>query len=103
MLYYCLTQKKQQQVFKSICDFKFARHFDFQVFKFWKLEEKKNKSRILRPFLPLTPPPRSMTKRENQQKDIFTLLCGATKGFMRAFKGFIKPFEASQRSVKIKI
>ena len=30
---------------------------------------------------------------------IFTLLCGASKGFMKAFK----PFEAPQRSVKIKI
>ena len=38
-------------------------------------------------------------------KDIlsFTLLCGATKDFMKAFKAFIKPFEAPQRNVKIKI
>ena len=34
---------------------------------------------------------------------IFTLLCGASKGFMKAFKASIKPFEAVQRSVKIKI
>ena len=34
---------------------------------------------------------------------IFTLLCGASKGFMNALKTFIKPFEARQRSVKIKI
>ena len=34
---------------------------------------------------------------------IFTFLCGASKGFMKAFKAFIKPFEAPQRSVKIKI
>ena len=45
---------------------------------------------------------------------ILTLLCGASKGFMKALKGlhktfwgtlkaFIKPFEAPQRSVKIKI
>ena len=34
---------------------------------------------------------------------IFTLLCGVSKGFMKAFKAFIKPFEAPQRSVKIKI
>ena len=34
---------------------------------------------------------------------IFTLLCGASKGFMKAFKAFIKPFEAPQRSVKMKI
>ena len=33
----------------------------------------------------------------------FTLLCGAWKGFMRALKAFIKPSEATQRSVKIKI
>ena len=32
----------------------------------------------------------------------FTLLCGAAKGFMRALKAFIKPFEAQQRSVEIK-
>ena len=34
---------------------------------------------------------------------IFTLLCGAAKGFMKAFRAFIKPFEAPQRSVKITI
>ena len=34
---------------------------------------------------------------------IFTLLFGASKGFIKAFKVFIKPFEAPQRSVKIKI
>ena len=34
---------------------------------------------------------------------IFTLLCGASKGFMKALSAFIKPFEAPQRSVKIKI
>ena len=34
---------------------------------------------------------------------IFTLLCGASKGFIKAFKALIKPFEAPQRSVKIKI
>ena len=34
---------------------------------------------------------------------IFLLLCGALKGFMKALKAFIKPFEAPQRSVKIKI
>ena len=30
----------------------------------------------------------------------FTLLCGASKGFMKAF---IKPFEPPQRSMKIKL
>ena len=34
---------------------------------------------------------------------IFTLLCGASKGFMKDLKAFIKPFEAPQRSVKLKI
>ena len=32
-----------------------------------------------------------------------TLLCGASKGLMKGLKAFIKPFEAPQRSVKIKI
>ena len=36
------------------------------------------------------------------QIKIFTLLCGASKGFMKTFKAFIKPFEAPQRIVKIK-
>ena len=30
---------------------------------------------------------------------IFTLLCGASKGFMKVLKVFIKPFEAPQRRV----
>ena len=34
---------------------------------------------------------------------IFTLLCGPSKGFMKVLKAFIKPFEAPQKSVKIKI
>ena len=34
---------------------------------------------------------------------IFTLLCGTSKGYMTALKALIKPFEAPQRSVKIKI
>ena len=33
---------------------------------------------------------------------IFTLLCAVSKGFLKAFKAFKKPFEAPQRSVKIK-
>ena len=32
---------------------------------------------------------------------ILTFPCGASKGFMKAFKPFIKPFEVPQRSVKI--
>ena len=33
----------------------------------------------------------------------FTLLCGASKEFMKALKTFIKPFETPQRPVKRKI
>ena len=32
-----------------------------------------------------------------------SFFCGASECFMKAFKGFIKPFEAPQRSLKIKI
>ena len=38
-----------------------------------------------------------------QCSGIFTLLCGASICFMKALKAFIKPFEAPQRSAKIKI
>ena len=31
---------------------------------------------------------------------IFTLLCGASKGFMKAFEAFIKPFEAFEAFIK---
>ena len=34
---------------------------------------------------------------------IFTLLCGASKGYIKALKAFIKPFEAPQGSQKINI
>ena len=34
---------------------------------------------------------------------IFTFLYGVSKGFMKALKAFIKPFEAPKRSVKVKI
>ena len=34
---------------------------------------------------------------------IFILLCGTSEGSTKATKAFIKPFEAPQRSVKIKI
>ena len=34
----------------------------------------------------------------SSQTFIFTLFCGASKGFMKALKAFIKPFEAPQRS-----
>ena len=38
--------------------------------------------------------------RKLTQVFIFTLLCGCSKGFLKAF---IKPFEAPHRSVKIEI
>ena len=34
---------------------------------------------------------------------IFTLLCGASKVFIKATKDFIKPLEAQQRCMKIKL
>ena len=34
---------------------------------------------------------------------IFTLLYGASKGFMKVLKAFVKPFEVPQESVKINI
>ena len=34
---------------------------------------------------------------------MFTRLCDASKGFMKAFKALIKPFEAPQRTVGIKL
>ena len=49
-------------------------------------------------------PSQSRTKRkELSEIFIFTLLCGVSKGFKKALKAFIKPFDTSQRSVKIKI
>ena len=42
-------------------------------------------------------------KQKLTQIFIFTLLCGASKGFMKALKAFIKNFETLQRSVKIKL
>ena len=42
-------------------------------------------------------------KKKLTQILILTLLCGASKGFIKAFKAFIKPYETPQRSVKIKI
>ena len=47
----------------------------------------------------------SLNPRRRQKINLhffFTLHCGASKGFMKALKTFIKPFEAPQ-SVKIKI
>ena len=33
----------------------------------------------------------------------YTSVCGASKGFMKVLKAFIKLFEALQRSVKIEV
>ena len=41
-------------------------------------------------------------KKKLTQVFIFALLFGASKGFLKAFKALIKPFEAPQRSVNIK-
>ena len=38
---------------------------------------------------------------DKKKKNFFTLLCGASKCFMKALKTFIKPFEAPQKSGKI--
>ena len=42
---------------------------------------------------------------EKKLREVFilTLLCGASEGFMKALKAFIKPFEVPQKSIKIKI
>ena len=39
---------------------------------------------------------------DEEKKIGYIFFCGDSKGFMKAFKAFIKPFEAPQRSVKIK-
>ena len=49
------------------------------------------------------PVPMPDEEKKLTQIFIFTLLCGTSKGFMKASKAFIKPFAAPQRSVKIKI
>ena len=49
--------------------------------------------------------PVSITDEEKKLSQIFvlTLYCGASKCFLKALMTFIKPFQAPQRSVKIKI
>ena len=59
-------------------------------------------NRILTTHLTLNGPIPDKVKKLSQIF-IFTLLCGASKGFMKAFKAFIKPFDTPQRSVKIKL
>ena len=54
-------------------------------------------------FLLLALPVPIPDEEKNQVKFFsFALLFGASKGFMKAFKAFIKPFEVPQRSAKIK-
>ena len=48
--------------------------------------------------------PTPIPDKEKKLTEIFifiSLLCGASKGFMKALKGLHKPFEAPERSVKI--
>ena len=60
--------------------------------------------RILSIYIGLTlPVPIPDEKKKLSQIFIFTFLCGTSKGFMKTLKAFIKPFAATQRSVKIKI
>ena len=49
--------------------------------------------------------PISIPEEEKKLIQIFilTLLCDASKGFIKTLKAFIKPFEAPQRRAKIKI
>ena len=42
-------------------------------------------------------------KKNNLKNFVFTLFCGASKGFIKALEAFMKPFEAPQRGAKIKI
>ena len=49
------------------------------------------------------PVPISDEKKKVTSIFIFALIFSASEGFMKALKAFIKPFEAPQRSAKIKI
>ena len=50
----------------------------------------------------IIPVPIPNEEKKLSQIFIFTLIYGAWKHFMKAFKAFIKPIEAPQRSVKSK-
>ena len=56
-------------------------------------------------FISLLTLPVPIPDEEKKLSEIFIikLLCDASKGFIKALKTFLLPFEASQRSVKIKI
>ena len=47
--------------------------------------------------------PIAIQDKESKLTFIFTLPCGASKGFIKTLQAFIKTFEAAQRSEKIKI
>ena len=66
----------------------------------WMTLISENRSRIIELTLctPIPDEERKLTKIF-----IFTLLCGPSKGFIKDFKAFIKPFEAPRRNAKIKI
>ena len=59
---------------------------------------------ILQPeeILLTLPVPIPSEEKKSSYIFIFTPLCGASKGFMKVLKAFIKSFEAPQRSVKKK-
>ena len=73
---------------------------------FFGIERKKEGQRHMRAFqrnLLTLPAPIPNEQKKLPQIFIFTLLCGVSEGFMKAFKAFIKPFGAPERSFKLKI
>ena len=51
-------------------------------------------------FLLTLPVPTPDEEKKLSEIFIFTLLCGVSKGFIKALKAFIKPFVAPESSVK---
>ena len=73
---------------------------------FWFLNESIGLKRVqVRSFSSVLtfPVPIPDEVRKLTQIFIFILPCGAWRGFKKAFKAFVKPFEAPQRTVKIKM
>ena len=54
-------------------------------------------------FVLTLPVPVPDEEKKLRKMFIFTLLCGTSKGFMKALKAFIELFEATQKSAKIRI
>ena len=54
---------------------------------------------MVRPVNAFTPSRLDPGRKEKTNLTIFTLLCGASKGFMKAFKAFVKLFEAPQKYI----